>query len=113
MERPDLSSLSNEQLEYVCHLESALTGASDLTVELNLVKKDIALEVSKIRSEGNILQNDKVFSKLVTLMEKESRGKTAVKKDKEVKEPEAKVVDLPQGDSFFEKKLKEKNGRQT
>lgn len=117
MIRPELDNLTEDQLEYVVHLEGSLSGSSELVAELNLISREIALEVAKIRKKGNILDNEKQFTKVMTLIDKVAKIKSMtapekVKKEKEVeeKEPEKEKIAESQ-DSFFEQKLREKNGR--
>lgn len=77
-----------------------LTGSEELMNELSLACKAIASEVSEIRQGGNILNNDKSFDKIMTLIDKASKIKAlaadlvADKESEAAVEPEKKVMNI-------------------
>lgn len=76
MKRPQLSSLSKEQLKYVEELEGCLSGASELILELNLTARVFADDLKAYRTgEGDIKyigksDNNKKFEHTITLFDK-------------------------------------------
>lgn len=116
MKRPNLDSLTDEQLNYITYLEGALYGSNELTNELQLMKKQIATELGVIRKTGAVLADDKMFTKIVTLMGEDNKSKTiSAKVDKGKKPQEEEKGETFSGDNIFEqvtKKISEKtNGR--
>lgn len=117
MKRPNLDSLTQAQIDYVTYLEGALYGSNDLTNELQLMKSQIAKELGVIRETGAVMADDKMFTKIVTLMGEDNKSKTiSAKVDKgKPKTKEETKDDTFSGDNIFEqvsKKVNEKvNGR--
>jgi len=75
MKRPNLDSLTQEQSDYVSYLEGALLGSNELTNELQLMKQQIAKELRAVRDSGAVLEDDKMFVKIVALMGEDNKSK--------------------------------------
>jgi len=73
LNRPDLTNIPQEVIEYVKTLENALHGSSDLTIELNITSKAIAEEIKSIRESGKVMENDKFFDKVLSLIKESSK----------------------------------------
>ncbi len=78
MNRPNLDSLTKEQVAYIEYLEGGANGASDLIKELNLVSKAYANDLKQLRTgEGdnplrfiNKDKDSKIFERTMILFDK-------------------------------------------
>jgi len=111
MKKPNLDGLTQQQSDYITYLEGALFGSNDLTNELQLMKKQIAKELETIREDGQVLKDDKMFTKIVVLMGEDNKSKTISAKVGKGKKEEEQPQEFT-GENIFEqvaKKVMNKN----
>ena len=116
MKRPSLDSLTQEQSDYVSYLEGALFGSNELTNELQLMKEQIAKELRTVRETGAVLDDDKMFTKIVALMGEDNKSKVIsarVDKTNPKQTSKEEGEEKPTTDNMFEQITKKiaMNGR--
>lgn len=116
MQRPSFPHLSEEQADYLQHLEGIASGVSRLLQEIALVSDGIAEDMSLIRTRKAGPQNEKLrymgdddlLKQIMTMVDKAEKFQTVEKLIK----PEVKKEEAPEDRNPFEdatKKFK-KNG---
>lgn len=119
MKQPDLNNLTEEQRNYIFHLESAISGSSNLLSELNLICDSYALKLAEIRQSGDLMSIENL-DLVMSFIDKAAKFKSLISAEKKKSTKEAKEEDStnpidekipPISDSIFEitqKRLKEK-----